>query len=147
MLKRALVPRETRDEPGAGTTFFLAAVSKVVATAMTYPFPIAKARVQVPSAPEGERAERDGNGEHQPREGYHFCDSAEDSEGGRGGGAVRLGGELLKGFFSHGTTMLSKDVIHRFVVQFYFAILVALRRLPQVRARLSELMREARREM
>lgn len=66
-----------------------------------------------------------------------------------GAGALYDGmsGELLKGFFSHGTTMLSKDVIHRFIVQLYFAILAALRRYPQFRMRISERMRGAREQV
>lgn len=143
MLKRGLVPREKWDEPGAKVTFILAAVSKVVATAATYPFQIAKARVQVSAAPE--KGEEDGAKEGK-------LGFARDTifatvlRIARVEGVKALydgmGGELLKAFFSHGTTMLSKDIIHRFIVQLYFAILAALKRYPQSKARLSERMRK-----
>jgi len=41
MLKRLLVPRENWDEPGGAITFLLAALSKVSATSITYPFQVA----------------------------------------------------------------------------------------------------------
>ncbi|KAK4031920.1 peroxisomal adenine nucleotide transporter 1 [Parachaetomium inaequale] len=142
-LKRVLVPREGWDEPGAGTTFFLAAVSKVVATAATYPFQIAKARVQVSAAGPGEKKGEEGGGK-----GNNIFATVLRIARAEGGRALYdgIGGELLKGFFSHGTTMLSKDVIHRLIVQLYFAILAVLRRNPQFRARLSEKMKKVRDE-
>ncbi|KAL2137159.1 hypothetical protein VTI74DRAFT_7706 [Chaetomium olivicolor] len=142
ILKRAVVPREKWEEPGARTTFILAAVSKVVATAATYPFQIAKARVQVSAAP-GEKGE-DGK---SPRETiFATVLRIARAEGPR---ALYdgIGGEMLKGFLSHGTTMLSKDIVHGFIVRLYFAILAALRRYPQFRSRLSEKMRKAREEV
>ena len=44
-----------------------------------------------------------------------------------------IGGELLKAFFSHGITMLSKDVIHGLIVRLYFAIVAALKEYPRIR--------------
>lgn len=41
-----------------------------------------------------------------------------------------LGGEVLKGFFSHGITMIVKDAAHRLVIWLYYAILKFLRRYP-----------------
>ncbi|KAH6849989.1 mitochondrial carrier domain-containing protein [Chaetomium sp. MPI-CAGE-AT-0009] len=142
VLKRALVATERWDEPGASTTFLLAAASKVVATAVTYPFQIAKARVQVSAAPE-EKAE--GGRRVGSDNIFATVLRIARAEGGR---ALYdgIGGELLKGFFSHGTTMLSKDVIHRFIVQLYFAILAVLRQNPQFRARLSARIKKARKE-
>jgi hypothetical protein len=142
MLKRALVARERWDEPDASTTFLLAAASKVVATSITYPFQIAKARVQVSAAPEekakgGKRVGRDNI--------FATVLRIARAEGGK---ALYdgIGGELLKGFFSHGTTMLSKDVIHRFIVQLYFAILAVLKRNPHFSARLFGRIKKAREE-
>ncbi|KAK4252074.1 peroxisomal adenine nucleotide transporter 1 [Corynascus novoguineensis] len=140
VLKRALVPRERWDEPGARTTFFLAAVSKVVATAATYPFQIAKARVQVSAAPEKRR------GKSKVRDNiFATVLRIARVEGGR---ALYdgIGGELLKGFFNHGTTMLSKDVIHRFIVQLYFAILAILERNPHWGSKLSGRVKKVREE-
>ncbi|KAL2171109.1 hypothetical protein VTG60DRAFT_3800 [Thermothelomyces hinnuleus] len=120
-------------------TFLLAAVSKVVATAVTYPFQIAKARVQVSATPE-ERGKRKVNGNV-----FATVLRIARAEGGR---ALYDGiaGELLKGFFSHGTTMLSKDVVHRLIVQLYFTILGISRQNPQLGLRLPERVRKAREE-
>lgn len=41
-----------------------------------------------------------------------------------------LGGEVLKGFFSHGITMIVKEAVHKFVIQLYYAILKLLRKYP-----------------
>lgn len=141
VLKRALVPRERWDEPCARTTFFLAAISKVVATAATYPFQIAKARVQVSAAPEEK-----GRGKSKVRDNI-FATVLRIARV-EGGMALYdgIGGEVLKGFFSHGTTMLSKDVIHRFIVQLYFAILAILERNPHWWSKLSGRVKKVREE-
>ncbi|KAH6636271.1 mitochondrial carrier domain-containing protein [Chaetomium tenue] len=142
VLKRALVARERWDEPGAATTFLLAAASKVVATSMTYPFQIAKARMQVSAAPDDK-----GDGGRPIGRDNIFATVLRIARA-EGGKALYdgIGGELLKAFFSHGTTMLSKDVIHRFIVQLYFAILAILKRNPHFRARLSARIKKAREE-
>lgn len=49
---------------------------------------------------------------------------------GLGGLYEGLGGEVLKGFFSHGITMIVKDAAHKLVIQLYYAILKLLRRYP-----------------
>lgn len=160
ILKRALVPRENWDEPGARVTFFLAAMSKVAATTLTYPFQIAKARVQVSAKPSPKAEEKGGDGGSGKQGGSHK----------RVGSGVRgiaretifatvfriartegvkalydgIGGELLKAFFNHGTTMLSKDIIHKFLVQFYLAIVAFLQKHPDLRARIAQKMRDAR---
>lgn len=145
-LKRALVPRERWKEPGTGTTFLLAAVSKVVATAMMYPFQIAKARVQVavPWEKEGSGPVKGGGSLNLLRNTVFATVLGIARTDGVGALYDGIGGELVKGFFNHGTTMLSKDVIHGFILQLYFAILAALKRYPQLETRLSERMRQAR---
>lgn len=49
LLKRTMLPKSKRDDPGARLTFLIAAVSKAIATAVTYPFSLAKTRAQVSS--------------------------------------------------------------------------------------------------
>ncbi|KAI9837801.1 MAG: hypothetical protein M1819_006735 [Sarea resinae] len=44
--KKILLPKSQRDSPSARATFLLAAVSKALASAITYPFSLAKARAQ-----------------------------------------------------------------------------------------------------
>ncbi|KAK3379828.1 mitochondrial carrier domain-containing protein [Lasiosphaeria ovina] len=166
-LKRTLVPRHLWDDPGARTTFFLAAVSKVVATSLTYPFQIAKARVQVSASSVDDRKKK-----QQQEESEVFVSDEHGSAASALVSRIRdiagdnifatvlriaraegvralydgIGGELLKGFFSHGTTMLSKDTIHRFIVRLYFAILVVLQQYPQIRSRILQRTRELREE-
>ena len=45
MLKRVSLRREVREKPSAMMTFFLSAVSKSVASSVTYPFSLAKVEV------------------------------------------------------------------------------------------------------
>jgi hypothetical protein len=47
--KRAFLPRSQRDDPGARITFIMAAFSKAIASTITYPFSLAKARAQTSS--------------------------------------------------------------------------------------------------
>jgi hypothetical protein len=41
-----------------------------------------------------------------------------------------LGAEVLKGFFSHGITMLMKDRIHGVIIDLYYVMLKSLRKYP-----------------
>lgn len=41
-----------------------------------------------------------------------------------------LDGEVLKGFFSHGITMIVKEAVHRFVIRLYYGIIKLLKRYP-----------------
>ncbi|KAK0621444.1 mitochondrial carrier domain-containing protein [Bombardia bombarda] len=135
MLKRALVPREDWDAPGAQITFILAAVSKSVATTLTYPFQIAKARVQISSSSVEERKKNKGSIVGDTI--FAMVFRIAKTEGVR---ALYdgIGGELLKAFFNHGTTMLSKDIIHGLIVRLYFAIIAALKTYPRLKSRLRE---------
>jgi hypothetical protein len=119
LLLRVLVRRDKRDRPGPRITFAVAALSKAVASALTYPFQLAKARAQV--SKDGQKA--------TPWAVFGMVARIARQEGAlalyRG-----LEGEVLKGFFSHGLTMLLKERIHRAVVQAYYLVLRALRRYP-----------------
>lgn len=164
-LKKALVDRG--QEGGSGwVTFLVAAVSKVVATAATYPFQIAKARSQI-SAPESTKPEPGGEAEASGGEkGKLIAGHAGEDVGapesktnvlsrrlhglveetifatvyriGRTEGVPALydglSGELLKAFLNHGTTMLSKDIVHKLIVRLYFFILAFIRRSPAAQA-------------
>ena len=113
-------------------TFLVAALSKAVASSVTYPVGLAKARAQAGSAvQESPKFESP----YASYEGWH-----ERSEHGRivlplsrvlqsvvgiaqaeGPGALYsgLGGEVLKGFLGHGLTMLLKQRVHIGVVQLW----------------------------
>ncbi|KAK4192097.1 peroxisomal adenine nucleotide transporter 1 [Podospora australis] len=147
ILKRILVPREKWDDPGAQRTFFLAAMSKVAATSVTYPFQIAKARIQV-SGKHEEKGEKDMAGRKKlPRDTIFSMVARIAREEGVKALYDGMGGELLKGFFNHGTTMLTKDIIHSFIIKLYFAILAALTNYPQIKAGLIKKVREVREDM
>jgi adenine nucleotide transporter 17 len=163
---------DSQESVGTGTMFVLAAVSKAVATGLTYPFQIAKARVQVSRASTGGKTDGSDRGEGDSERGYRLSDKTErlakqenllserteelaasarkrapQSNGSEtifgtvarirreeGIGALYDGlqGELLKAFFSHGVTMVSKDVVHKLLFRLYFAILAYLNGHPQV---------------
>lgn len=140
-LLRLLVPRSQRSDPGGRTTFLLAAISKALASTITYPFSLAKIRAQVssqkPSQSTGETSE---------------TEKSEDAGASRTARARQrtvfstilriaqtegilalyqgLGAEVLKGFFSHGLTMLMKERIHTGVINLYYLILKSLKKYP-----------------
>lgn len=163
-LKKALVDRgrEGQSESG-GMVFLVAALSKVVATAVTYPFNIAKARVQV-SAPESPRPEAEGEKSiseeakdavlaaeqniEESRQAPNPVEEARQRLHRLAQGTIfatilsiaktegvsslydGISGELLKAFFNHGTTMLSKDIAHGLIVRLYFFILDFVQKSP-----------------
>lgn len=172
-LKKALVDRGREGESN-GATFLVAALSKAVATAATYPFQIAKARVQV-SAPESPRPELEEEKKEASTEaGEEDMLVVEQNVGkveskaqalagrlhrlaedtifgtvlhiGRTEGVPALydgiSGELLKAFFNHGTTMLSKEIVHKLIVQLYFFVLARIRSSPTAQALLRRRSRE-----
>ncbi|KAK8066076.1 Peroxisomal adenine nucleotide transporter 1 [Apiospora hydei] len=170
-LKRGLLSSDRWDEPGSGLTFLLAAVSKAVASSVTYPFQIAKSRLQVstvPAEPEPE-VKAEAEGEKQENGGGGGEDAARDVEKeveaklsavravqklarrsifgtlvtiAREEGVAALydglPGELLKGFFSHGTTMVAKDVVHKLLFKLYLFLAGVLREMRLRRGRASQ---------
>lgn len=144
-LKKALVDSGREGESG-GMVFLIAALSKVVATTITYPFNIAKVRAQVsaPESPTPEPEKGSAESKRGPTAARRLRRLAQRSIF---GALVRTGktegvralydgisGEILKAFFNHGTTMLSKDIAHGFIVRLYFLILELIRRSPTAQA-------------
>ncbi|KAJ4374802.1 hypothetical protein N0V83_001879 [Neocucurbitaria cava] len=141
ILLRLLVPRANRDAPGARITFLLAAVSKAMASTITYPFSLAKTRAQVsaqkPSATSGETSETDqpgkflDSGAARARQRTVFSTILRIAQTeGLWGLYQGLGAEVLKGFFSHGITMLMKDRIHTAIISLYYSVVKSLQRYP-----------------
>ena len=150
-LKR-LLPRSKRDDPGARLTFLLAALSKAGASSITYPFSLAKSRSQVSPAPavDKSRAELKKEAKSDLHNAAHSATAAKAvgrkdlkraadatvfsavariyRDEGLEALYVGLGGEVLKGFFSHGITMLVKEEVHGWVIKLYFALLNAYRK-------------------
>ncbi|PPJ50264.1 hypothetical protein CBER1_04897 [Cercospora berteroae] len=146
-LLKGLVPKDRRDN--ASATFLVAALSKVVATTITYPVMLAKSRAQAAgSSPE----------EGDPSEHYVSVNDSADRktqvkqaiqrvahllEGqtrifvalkkiyrdeGAKGMYSGLEGEVVKGFLQHGITMAAKDGVHVGVVQLYYVVLKLTKR-------------------
>ncbi|KAL9612791.1 MAG: hypothetical protein Q9167_002626 [Letrouitia subvulpina] len=150
--KRLLLPRKLRANPPPQATFFLAAISKAIASTITYPFSLAKARTQASSNPVHEN-EADGSVEKGVKEDKQSTTPTAQKAKAKakakpqssdvfsmiariarteGIGALYegLGGEVLKGFFSHGITMIVKETVHGMIIRLYYALLRLLRRYP-----------------
>jgi hypothetical protein len=148
--KRSFLPHSQRDNPGAKLTFLMAAMSKAIASTTTYPFSLAKARAQTSSSPpvdpssaekvkdevkhihttsEAQKAEKDAKVIAKKSAVFHTILKIYKEEG---ASALYEGvwGEILKGFFSHGITMLLKESIHKLIIQSYYLILKALNKYP-----------------
>jgi len=128
----------------------MAAMSKAIASTITYPFSLAKARAQTSSSPpvDTDSAEKIkdevGNADSTGKANKVQKDAR--SLAGRstvfhtvlkiyredGLAALYEGvwGEILKGFFSHGITMIVKESIHKLIIQAYYLILRALNKYP-----------------
>ncbi|KAJ6095624.1 hypothetical protein N7486_006370 [Penicillium sp. IBT 16267x] len=129
VFKRALLPREKRDKPSAAVTFLMAALSKSVASSITYPFSLAKTRAQA-MAGESQKPDQGKTilSALMPQIVYNVITIAR----AEGIPALYAGlpGEVLKGFFSQGFTMLAKDAVYSFIVKSYYILLTLLRRYP-----------------
>ncbi|KAE9971885.1 hypothetical protein EG328_005313 [Venturia inaequalis] len=141
-LLRLLVKRDQRENPGSRRTFLIAAMSKACASCITYPFSLAKSRAQVsakgPTQPKTDPiTEKDSlksattKVEQRVRRKTVFDTILEIArEEGLLGLYQGLGGEVLKGFFSHGLTMLLKERIHKIIIQLYYFVLKARQKFP-----------------
>jgi hypothetical protein len=160
-LLHGLIPKPRRDKPGPQLTFLIAASSKAIATAMTYPVSLAKSRAQVQAPASNQQTEVDEKRNtpipiqldhdklHQTRTRRKLTETLKkalrlllaqyailvslhkiyQSEG-VGGLYSGLEAEVLKGFLSHGLTMVMKDRVHVGVIQLYYALLKVTRRWP-----------------
>lgn len=160
-LLHGLIPRSRRADPGPQLTFLIAATSKSIATAITYPMNLAKSRAQVQAPAQTQPTEVDEKDDahipaqldqpnlHKTRTRRKFVDSLKkalrllsaqyaiivslhkiyQSEG-VGGLYSGLEAEVLKGFLSHGLTMVMKDRVHVGVIQLYYALLKVTKRWP-----------------
>merc|ERR1711981_576480 len=117
--KRTLLPRAQRDDPGARVTFLMAAFSKAIASAITYPFALAKARAQTSSKPP---VAKDSTVFSTILRIYRPEGASALYEG--------VWGEIFKGFLTHGTTMIIKEQIHKLIIQLYYMVLKALNKYP-----------------
>lgn len=150
---RSLVPKRYRDSPSPAQTFLVAAMSKVIATSITYPVTLAKARaqasqgssdenndvdpsyhkVEVGSTPARERAREMMRQLIKLVEGQaallHSLRRIYRNEG-LSGLYSGLEGEVVKGFLQHGLTMMAKESVHGGVIQTYYLLLKLTKRWP-----------------
>ena len=143
--KRSLLPRSQRDHPPPSATFLLAAVSKAIASTITYPFSLAKTRAQVTSKKVDDNDQEIKESlENAPGPGMQTTPRERKAAqmtvfstilhiaktDGIAGLYEGLAGEVLKGFFNHGITMIIKEAVHKLIIKLYFTILKVLKKLP-----------------
>jgi hypothetical protein len=148
--KRAFLPRSERDSPSTRATFIMAAMSKAIASTITYPFSLAKARAQTSSKPpvdsqsaeiimqEVENVDNKNDAKKISQDAKSFAKSNTVFDTilniykmeGAAGLYEGVFGEILKGFFSHGITMIIKESIHKLIIQAYYLVLKALNKYP-----------------
>ncbi len=131
-LKRAVLPRSQRENPSAQATFLLAAVSKALASSITYPFSLAKSRLQVShtKVSRSTSVKTDPTETTRPPSNVFTTILQVIQTEGISALYEGLGGEVLKGFFSHGITMIVKEAVHKLVIRLYYTVLKLLRRYP-----------------
>ncbi|KAJ5596525.1 Mitochondrial substrate/solute carrier [Penicillium hetheringtonii] len=120
VLKYTLLPRSKRERPSAALTFLLAALSKSAASSITYPFSLAKTRAQALGASNGAKGTDEKSSPTllsslTPK----IISTVVTIARTEGIMALYAGlmGEVLKGFFSHGFTMLAKDAVYATIVK------------------------------
>ena len=145
--KRTLLPRSQRANPSSQATFLLAAMSKAIASTITYPFSLAKARAQASS-------QFVDDYDHEVKDAIEEASTGKVAGTATGRKVARstvfstilhiartdgvgalyegLGGEVMKGFFSHGITMIVKEAVHKLIIRLYYAILKLLKRYPPI---------------
>ncbi|KAH0544873.1 hypothetical protein FGG08_000953 [Glutinoglossum americanum] len=113
-------------KPSARATFLLAAISKALASTITYPFSLAKARSQASG-----NYQRKSGGSPTPDPKTVFGSLRKIAQT-QGISALYKGvvGEVIKGFLSNGTTMMLKEIIYKFIVQLYYVMPMLLQSHP-----------------
>lgn len=143
LFQRLLLRTTKKTSTGPKSTFAIAAMSKAIASAITYPLSVAKSRAQVSSKTP---IERRVGGEVSKDDSFHDVEHKVEAkiqrntvvgevlkiarEEGLAGLYAGLAGEVLKGYFQHGLTMVMKDRVFAVVVQLYYLSLKALRKYP-----------------
>ena len=143
--KRLLLLKSQRSNPSPQATFILAALSKAIASTITYPFSLAKTRAQISSPMVDDNDEEvkntlgkesDGKLDGTPRirkaARTTVFSTVLNIARNEGVSALYegLSAEVLKGFFSHGITMIVKEAVHKLIIRLYYGILKVLKRYP-----------------
>ena len=156
-----LLPKSQRENTRPEVRFLIAALSKAIATAATYPAMLAKSRAQVAStsSESPEEGEETGGAPEVLEKSETLNKTPERQQvkhqlikainlfhaqyaillslrkiyrnEGLSGLYSGLEGEVLKGFLQHGLTMMVKDKVHIGVIQTYYMLLKLTRRWPE----------------
>ncbi|KAK4502340.1 hypothetical protein PRZ48_005765 [Zasmidium cellare] len=155
-LLRNVTPKKYRENPSFIQTFLVAALSKVIATSITYPVTLAKSRAQASQgSPSNSEYEEVDPSDHkidptatatQRRVKQTIRQATKLLEGqaallyslrriyrqeGARGLYSGLDGEVVKGFLQHGLTMVVKENVHGGVIQLYYILLKLTKRWPE----------------
>ena len=123
--KRVLLPRSKRDDPHPTATFLIAAISKAIASSVTYPFSLAKTRMQISGTSNHKSSYPPTESEKTKSKSTTAMLTTLLTLATNEGFAALYEGlplEILKGFLSHGTTMLLKQSIHSTVLRLWFGL-------------------------
>ncbi|KAK5100246.1 hypothetical protein LTR70_001766 [Exophiala xenobiotica] len=142
--KRLTLPHSRRENPPASATFFLAALSKACASSVTYPFSLAKARLQAGNL--SNKKEEEDEEETVEKNIHSSSQKVEQAEKkaakntlfstfmtiytNEGPTALYEGLhlEVLKAFVSHGITMSVKQFIARLISQLSYTLSIIFSR-------------------
>ncbi|KIW99186.1 uncharacterized protein Z519_00849 [Cladophialophora bantiana CBS 173.52] len=137
-LKKILLHSDKRHNPPPSLTFLLSAISKASASSITYPFSLAKSRLQAGGAStqredqdEKEIMSEDFKHEETRKAARATIFSTLLTIAQTEGVSALYEGlqvEALRAFFSHGITMLVKQIIQRFLVKAYYLVSIILGR-------------------
>lgn len=134
-LKKVVLPRHQRQHPPPLLTFLLSAFSKACASSVTYPFSLAKARLQAGAKREDsdeKQAVNEDISDERARKATRATIFSTVLTIARNEGVAALYEglyvEVLRAFFSHGITMLVKQAIQRFLVRAYYITSIMLGR-------------------
>ncbi|CAN6658972.1 peroxisomal adenine nucleotide transporter 1 [Trichomonascus vanleenenianus] len=129
-LKAVLIPRRRRDNPTSTELFFLSACAKIIATLMTYPWMLSKTRMQAQAKSERREPVKFVVGEPEQSQveklksalTFKVITDVTDVYKSEGLAGVYQGakGQVLRGFFTQGITMATKDQISKLIIWFYF---------------------------
>jgi hypothetical protein len=142
LLKYAVVGKDKgraggRSRISPAMTFLLAALSKAAASTVTYPISMAKTRAQATDSStsdeqvkgkESQTDDADTETTYTPQVISTVLNIARTE--GISSLYAGLPAEVLKGFFSHGFTILAKDAVYSLILKSYYLLLIVLRKYP-----------------
>lgn len=149
--KRAALPRSKREDPPAWATFFLAALSKACASSVTYPFSLAKARLQAGSMKNKQEEKEEGKAVDSTIQSSSSTAQSVERKAARktllstlltiyrteGTPSLYEGLhlEIMKAFLSHGITMSIKQLLYTLLSRISYTLSIIFSRYSSKAAR------------